>query len=242
MFWKIPITLGITGIALGITLYCYSQLLPGDQMNETLCQFAQEQDEELKPFPIVLEEQLVIESLGGYEGPFLEDGTYEEVCDVVAVQVRNQGNKPISSTELFVKTCLGVYQFKGTLIMPGQTCVLLELSRLPYKGETSAMCTGTLMFEDRQNLLHTAIKLKEGSDDTLIITNETDKRQDGVCLYYKMYLEPTDILVGGITYQMQLKHLLPGEKQILRLPHYVQGYSRILAAYKATLPAKAGSG
>ena len=231
MMWKIPIALSMTGIVFGMLILWHSTALPEYPKENVVCSFSQEQCAQYQPFPVVLEDQLVIQSLGGYEGPYLEDGTYEEVSDVVAVMVHNTGKTTIKNTNFTLKTAQGIYKFQGRTILPDQTCVLLELAREPYRGESAAVCIGSVVAEDRENMLDSCVSVAAGQENTVVVSNISNGTVEGLCLYYKTYLLETDTLIGGLTYQVELQTLLPGQSQALYLPYYAEGYSKIVAAY-----------
>ena len=235
MMWKIPIALGMTGVIFGMMFLGRHSLLWESPQEQIVCCFSQESSAQYQPFPIVLEDQLVIESLGGYEGPFLEDGTYEEVSDVVAVKVHNQGFNPIKNTYFTLKTDQGIYTFRGSTILSDQTCVLLELSRQPYRGEIAAQCTGTVILEDKDNLMISGVSVEESGEDAVRVTNATGYDLDNICLCYKTYFAQTDTLMGGITYEIEIKEIPSGESKSLKLPFYVIGYSKIIAIYPADI-------
>ena len=59
---------------------------------------------------------LQIQSVTAYEGPYLEDGTYEEVSDVAALVVANTSEYPLQTVEISLYTLRRTLEFSGSWI------------------------------------------------------------------------------------------------------------------------------
>lgn len=65
---------------------------------------------------------------------------------------------------------------------------------------------------------------------TLIVSNLTDRPLNAFNLYYKTWLSPPEVYIGGIVYKVEVPILQPGETVLLYPNHYACGYSRVVFA------------
>lgn len=63
---------------------------------------------------------------------------------------------------------------------------------------------------------------------TVLVSNSADRTLYDVQLYYKSWLSPPDVYMGGITYAAGIPVLLPGQTVCLYPPHYAAGYTKVL--------------
>lgn len=180
-------------------------------------------------FPASLgDSQLVAEYLSGYEGPFLEDGSNEEVVDVASLVVSNAGRRNIRSLQIMLYTTENALVFEATCIPAGQTVMILEQNKaffgnqeiLDYKMSFESEPEGASSFEK--------IQVSETGMDTIALKNNGDLPLEHITVCHKGYLEPVRLLLGGITHETRIEHIAPGETVTVRLPYYAAGYSKIV--------------
>lgn len=172
---------------------------------------------------------LQIQSVTAYEGPYLEDGTYEEVSDVAALVVANTSEHPLQTVEISLFGLRRTLEFSGTWLPPGSSCVLLEKNRSLYREESYVGCSGNQSICKEENALEN-ITLDEVGDDTLCLVNGGPERQPPVLLRYKTYMQEEDLYIGGVTNEVLFPSLAPGETYTLTPPRYVKGYGKIIFA------------
>ena len=80
------------------------------------------------PDGIDLGNGLVITDVGAYTGVFVEDGTDEQVEDVLMIEVYNYGIDPIQYAEI----SLGEAEFVLTTLPVGETMRMLEKDRMAF--------------------------------------------------------------------------------------------------------------
>jgi hypothetical protein len=73
------------------------------------------------------------------------------------------------------------------------------------------------------------IRITDQAMGTIVVTNVSDKVLRNVCIYYKSWLSPPDVYMGGITYMEQVPVLMPGQTQYRYPRHYASGYSRVVS-------------
>ena len=170
---------------------------------------------------------IVVQSVTGYDGPFLEDGTDREVVNVAALIIRNVGAAILESVQISLRWSDGVYTFTGSYIPAGGTTVLLEQNGQPWQDNTFTQCTGseTLL---QANLLFDEIAVAEQAMGTVILSNTTADTIYGITICYKTWLSTQDLYIGGVTYAMNIAHLLPEQTMYLYPDHYAVGYSKVV--------------
>ena len=172
---------------------------------------------------------LLAERLTIYEGPFLEDGSDREVADVAALMVRNVGNSEIErcSIELyFDEVC---YTFYGERIPPNATVLLLECEGMLYRTDSITSCNGWQVIASNKQDLSDFLKIEERAMGTIVVTNTTNIILNDICIYYKTWLSPPDIYVGGIAYSVEITKLMPGQSEYLYPYHFAYGYSKVVS-------------
>lgn len=170
---------------------------------------------------------LIARRLTAYDGPFLEDGWDREVVGVAALHVRNIGTQEVLNTCVIVQLGECILTFYGEHIPPGADVLLLEYTGKAYPEGKITACTGcqsTALTDLPEGIL-----VAERAMGTLVVTNTTDKAFENMRLYYKAWLSPPDIYVGGIAYMTEIPVLQPGETKYLYPDHYACGYSKVVS-------------
>ncbi len=170
---------------------------------------------------------LQIQRISSYEGPFLEDGSDTEVVNVAALHVYNAGDREITKARITLRQGNAHYVFYGEHFPPGTTVVLLEQEARTYQHGAVTYCTGwqeAAVCKQQEGILVT-----DKSMGTVVVTNLTDRTIQNICLYYKSWLSPPDVYMGGITYKAEIAELLPGQTQYLYPSHYATGYSKVVS-------------
>lgn len=176
---------------------------------------------------LIPETTLLAESVTAYDGPFLEDGTDTEVTGIAALQVYNTGEMAILKALITWRFADSIYVFYAEHIPTGQRVVLLEQTAKPYRPADDGSFTGWQVTDTAGPMR--GIQVTDRSMGTLIVTNTTDLPLKDICLYYKTWLSPPDIYIGGIAYKTELPLLLPGQTVYLYPSHYAAGYSKVVA-------------
>lgn len=170
---------------------------------------------------------LQAQSISVYEGPFLEDESGREVVDVAALHIYNTGKQEILSACITVQYEDESYVFYGEHIPPEATVVLLEMDAKAYRQEAITDCSGWQELSDRTQ--QQGILITDQDYGTLVVTNTTDQALRNISLYYKNWLSPPDVYIGGITYSASILQLAPGQTRMLLPDHYATGYSKVVS-------------
>lgn len=166
-------------------------------------------------------------SLAAYEGPFMEDGSGEEVVDVAALVLRNEAASFLCHASVTVETGEQTLLFEITALPPGATVLALEQSGQPLVLNTIKTCTVAAEFG--QQRFSPAVTVEESGPSSLLVTNVTNRTLPAVTLRYKTFDPESDTYLGGITYTWEVHDLLPGESRTLTPPYYVSAHSQIVS-------------
>lgn len=155
---------------------------------------------------IALEDGLVIIKIGSYDGKFVEDGTDEEVSDVLMIVVKNEGNETLQYAELNIEFENVKAEFDFSTLRPGEKMIVLEKNRLEYSTGmevTSAKLENAVFFQEELSLCEDTIKISP-LDGAMNIENISDNELSGtIWIYYKN--KQGGRYLGGITYRATIE-------------------------------------
>lgn len=168
---------------------------------------------------------LVAEGVASYDGPYLEDGSDQEVVNVTALLLHNTGDVGITKTEVIMQREEQDLVFEADTIPPGAKVLILEKSRKRHNSKDVTSCSGWQTI-DEYGWYDWGVSICDVTMGILKITNQTDRPIKNLKLYYKTKLE--DIYIGGITYVHTVSNLNAGETIQISPYHYAKGYSEII--------------
>ena len=215
--------LGFAGSALAALMLCVSA---HSILSEPVAPAMILEPEEIQ-FPYAIPNTgLIIQSMTGYDGPFLEDGTDREVVNTAALSVHNTSDVLLESVKINLNWAGGIYTFSGSYLPANGTAVLLEQNAQQCQFIQFTHCAATqttAQFPPIDN----DITVTEQAMGTVILTNTTEDTICGVTIYYKTWLYTENMYIGGITYAMDIADLQPGQTVCLYPEHYAVGYSKV---------------
>lgn len=183
-------------------------------------------------FPTVIPgTTLLAKELSSYDGPFVEDGTDREVVGVAALLVENFGENEILQTQIEFYWGQQKLAFWGEMIPPGMTILLLEQTATSSLQKNFTSCNGWQICTQEENQLQKQVTVTDRAMGTVIVTNRTEQTLNNIQLYYKSWLSPQNIFIGGVTYSVTIPALLPGQTEYLYPPHYASGYSKVVSVF-----------
>ncbi len=186
----------------------------------------QSKSEELSLPYTVRQTGFVVQALTSYEGPFLEDGSYEEVVDVAALLVSNTTEDIMKSVTVLVETNREIMCFTGTWLPPKSTCVLLSQEKSIYI--PSVVLDITAQTEKADVAVYTDQLLWTEEEDGIHLTNVSQKDLYGIRVLFKTYLQQTGQYIGGVTNEAVVERLPAGKTTVLLPPYYVKDYTRVV--------------
>lgn len=172
---------------------------------------------------------LVAQRLATYDGPFLEDGSGQEVVNIAALAVYNTGELEALQAGITLQCGDTILCFYGENIPPGATVLLLERNRSRCSQRDFSACSGWQVSAVETRDPAAYLKIEDTAMGTVRVTNITGDVLQSVRLYYKSWLSPPDIYVGGTSREISVPTLRPGESAILYPPCYASGYTKIVS-------------
>ena len=173
---------------------------------------------------------LSLMSASRYAGAFVEDGSDDTVADVMAITVRNDGDKPVQYAHITLTLGESAYDFDVTTLPAGASAQLLELARqtMPDSMEgVSAEVSACALFDAEPTLCPDALTI-ETQDTAITVTNTTDSDMGQIYVYYKIAYG--ELYLGGITYRVGVSGLKAGETTTCYAGHFSTDYSKLMFA------------
>lgn len=178
---------------------------------------------------MLLGEGIELQALSGYQGPYVEDGTDDIVSDVLAITVRNDGDKTVQYAHIILTQGETAYEFDVTTLPVGASAQLLELSRQPMPDNTDGMTaqvTACAVFDTEPTMCEDVFQI-ETQDTAITITNNSGSDITGqIYVYYKIAYG--DLYMGGITYRVGTAGLKAGESTTCYAGHFSTDYSKLM--------------
>ena len=178
---------------------------------------------------MLLGEGIELQALSGYQGPYVEDGTDDIVSDVLAITVRNDGDKTVQYAHIILTQGETAYEFDVTTLPVGASAQLLELSRQPMPDNTDGMTaqvTACAVFDTEPSMCEDVFQI-ETQDTAITITNNSGSDITGqIYVYYKIAYG--DLYMGGITYRVGAAGLKAGESTTCYAGHFSTDYSKLM--------------
>ncbi len=169
---------------------------------------------------------LVAKELALYDGPFTEDGSWEEVFGVTALLVENTTQELILSAE--IKLCRGPLElvFYMEMLPPKAKVLVPEQSRQKSWQMGFTHCTG---WAEKGQELGEKVLIVPSSKGTYRVINNSGKRMTDLAIYHKGRVFPQGIFIGGRAYRTILSCLEPGQSIEVFPSFFCWGYSDIAA-------------
>lgn len=164
---------------------------------------------------------LYITYVGSYIGAYMEDGSNEEISDVLMIILENKGETDLQLARISLEYADFTAHFEVTNLPAGQSAVLLEKERheyvdAPYYG---AKTENLVFFSEEMKLLEDKLKIT-GSSGSLTVENLTDEELGEIYIYYKNSAAD-GLFYGGITYRARVEAgLKPGKQATVMTSHY----------------------
>lgn len=171
---------------------------------------------------------IIIEGIGQYTGPFVEDGNDEPEANVLAIVVRNGSDADVEYAEVHFSTGDGSEAvFHISTLPAGSSAVVLEQNKREYSAEE------TLAFADKLYAQAEEMSLTEddvrvtAEDGALTLENLTDQSLGTVYVRYKNKLNDNYYL-GGITYSCKFENVGAGDEITEQTKHFTVDGSTVL--------------
>ena len=164
----------------------------------------------------------------GYDGAFLEDGSDEEVQNVLALLFVNHSDKDVQYAEYAFAVDGKPISFKVSDLPAGQQCVVLEASR--HQRNTSEVLELISRVVAPVDMLPGSDKVLPviNDDNTITLMNLTQEELPVVRVFYKYFYEDENSFVGGITYTATATKVPAGGSVTISPSHFEANASLIM--------------
>lgn len=182
-------------------------------------------------FPYALVDvPLILHGLYGYEGPYVEDKSNREVCDVAAVVVENVGDVMLTNTCIAVYTQQDCFLFFAQGLPAGEKTMVLEAKEKVYYGGAPITCWAATGKE--KTVAVERIALRQLGSDVLEVTGQGGKGLDDFVILHKNWSKEADAYMGGVVYETYVEELKPNQILLVKPDFYVGSISRIVGVIK----------
>ena len=171
---------------------------------------------------------IIIEGIGQYTGPFVEDGNDEPEANVLAIVVRNGSDADVEYAEVHFSTGDGSEAvFHISTLPAGSSAVVLEQNKREYSAEETLTFTDKLYAQaEDMSLMEDDVRVT-AEDGALTLENLTDQSLGTVYVRYKNKLNENYYL-GGITYSCKFENVGAGDKITEQTKHFTVDGSTVL--------------
>lgn len=178
---------------------------------------------------LALGEELSLTAVSRYAGAFVEDGSDDIVSDVMAITVRNDGEKTVQYAQITLTLDGTDYAFEVSTLPAGASAQLLELGRQTMPDSTDGL-TGQVtlcaLFDAEPSLCGDMFRI-ETQDTAITVTNISGSDIAGpIYVYYKIAYDT--LYMGGITYRVTVNGLKADESATCYAGHFAQAYSKLM--------------
>lgn len=161
---------------------------------------------------IHLGDGLTLEGLAAATGLYPEDGSDEQVSEVLAATFTNYGEKTVQYARVIVTLNGEDYLFELSTVPPGTGICAFELERktAPEKAESvEARAEHLMLFEEEPSRETDALKVTFGEGTVAVENISGGHIPQDVSVYYKR--SAGGLYMGGITYRVRVGPLEAGE-------------------------------
>lgn len=161
-----------------------------------------------------------------YDGPYWEDGSNEQVSGVAALVVENQGGLLVSGGAVIVEIGNERMVFEISFLPPGEKVLVLEKDRKPFSYQTPITCYGWTREEYPEN--PGLVSVESVGLGGLSLINHTGSAIPAIEVRYKNYDPEKGMFLGGISYCVIERELMPKESRLLNPVNFSTRGSRIV--------------
>lgn len=174
--------------------------------------------------------QVQVTAVGRFSGSFVEDGTDDEVTDVLALIVENTGDSWVEYAELTVDCGGETARFVLSALPAGSSALLMEMNRMTYVSGTAYRLSGEAKVAELTSAVFDfsgefALYPDDGVINVENISGEDHSEKVSVCFKNYRY----GLYFGGICYRARFENgIAAGEIVQSIQPHYTNADSVIL--------------
>ena len=174
---------------------------------------------------------LQITEIGAYSGPYMEDGTDEDVSDVMMITVKNNGKQAVQYGEITMTGKDGeTALFKFSSLEAGQEMTVLEGTRKIYRRKDNynvAFASNVAYFRKNPSTYAEQLQIQPLGGGLNVINISQHDIDGEIIIYFKNLKD--DRLMGGITYRGRITDgLKAGEVKQLMSQHFTEENTKVM--------------
>ena len=173
---------------------------------------------------------LVIENIGQYTGPFVEDGSDTPTSNVLSILVKNNSDQVIQYGEIKIKiNDTETVIFKVSNLASKTSALIMESTgKVEYNKEDKyQVVEGLDATIDEMSMMEDKIEIVKAEKKKITIKNKTSENLGTVYVYYKN-IQDGGAYLGGITYRAKFENVKAGATVEVDTSHYYKDSSQIV--------------
>lgn len=173
---------------------------------------------------------LVIENIGQYTGPFVEDGSDTPTSNVLSILVKNNSDQVIQYGEIKIKiNDTETVIFKVSNLASKTSALIMESTgKVEYNKEDKyQVVEGLDATIDEMSMMEDKIEIVKAEKKKITIKNKTSENLGTVYVYYKN-IQDGGAYLGGITYRAKFENVKAGATVEAETSHYYKDSSQIV--------------
>lgn len=170
---------------------------------------------------------LIIERVGKFTGPFIEDGSDEVVENCLSLIVTNESSEMVQIADMTILVNgKDKANFKVTNLPGGASTLVMESGRRQYKeGDKFTFDEMNAAYLKDASIMEDVFEIT-GEDGKLFVKNISKKDYKKVYVYYK-YTQLGGAYQGGITYRVPVENIKAGKTVEVVAGHWREGASKL---------------
>ena len=171
---------------------------------------------------------LVIESIGQYTGPFVEDGSDVPKANVASIVVKNKSSQLLQYAEINLSVNDEIITFKVSTLPAGTSALVLESTgKFEFNDNDNYRYVDSIYtYLNEASLMENKVEIIK-DDKKLAIKNKSNENLGTVYVYYK-YVQQGGLYLGGITYRSKFENVEAGATIEVDANHFSKDTSVIL--------------
>lgn len=171
---------------------------------------------------------LVIESVGQYTGPFIEDGSDAPRANVASIVVKNNSSQLLQYAEINLSVNDEIITFKVSTLPAGTSALVLESTgKFEFNDDDNYRYVESIYtYLNEASLMEDKVEIIK-DDKKLAIKNKSNENLGTVYVYYK-YAQQGGLYLGGITYRSKFENVEVGATIEVDANHFFKDTSVIL--------------
>jgi len=170
-----------------------------------------------------------VEQINAYDGIYVEDGSNAQIEGVAMILLHNRGKKDIDLATVTLTYGEFTREFVVSSLPKGMSVVVQEKNKKAMGSGKLTDCSATVIESSKDMQISPyEISVTENGDNSLTIKNLTQKDLPSVRIFYKYFMTEEQLLVGGITFTVNVTDLKAGQSITVKPAHYLVGASQIV--------------